>query len=48
MIGKVSSVRMLRRGGVSVTIRFDLTERDRVAQLEPGRVVEVANGAALP
>lgn len=39
--GVVSSVRMLRRGGVSITLRFTATERDRASQFEPGKVIEV-------
>lgn len=42
--GVVSSVRMLRRGGVSITMRFSLEERDRVSKLEPGKVVELLEG----
>lgn len=39
--GVVSSVRCLRRGGVSVTLRFTAIERDRALKLEPGKVVAV-------
>lgn len=39
--GTVSSVRALRRGGVSVTLRFTAIERDRVLKLEPGKLVGV-------
>lgn len=42
MRGVVSSVRMLKRGGVSVTLRFAMDERDRAAQLEPGKIVEIS------
>lgn len=38
---KVSSVRCLRRGGVSVTIQFSAIERDRALKLEPGILVGV-------
>jgi hypothetical protein len=36
MRGIVSSVRCLRRGGVSVTLRFTAIERERVLRLSPG------------
>lgn len=38
MRGVVSSVRCLRRGGVSVTLRFTAIERERVLRLEPGDI----------
>jgi hypothetical protein len=31
----------MKRGGVSVVLRFGLEERDRVLKLEPGKVVGV-------
>lgn len=37
----VSSVRIMRRGAVSVVIRFGLEDRDRALKLEPGKVVEI-------
>jgi hypothetical protein len=39
--GVVSSVRIMRRGSVSVVLRFGLDERDRALKLEPGKVVAV-------
>lgn len=41
MRGMVSSVRVMRRGQVSVVLRFSLDERDRALQIEPGHVLEV-------
>lgn len=41
MRGIVSSVRIMRRGSVSVVLRFGLEERERVLKLEPGKVVGV-------
>lgn len=39
--GVVSKVSVMRRGVVSVVLRFDLTERDRAGALTPGDVIEV-------
>lgn len=39
--GIVSSVRKLRRGGVSVVIRFDALSADNALQIEPGALIEV-------
>jgi hypothetical protein len=39
--GKVNSVSILKRGVVSVVLRFDLEDRDRAQQLTPGTVLEV-------
>lgn len=39
--GVVSSVRIMKRGSVSVVLRFGLDERDRALKLEPGKVVGV-------
>lgn len=39
--GVVSSVRTMKRGTVSVVLRFGLEERDRILKLEPGKVVAV-------
>jgi hypothetical protein len=41
MRGVVSSVRIMRRGSVSVVLRFGLDERERALKLEPGKVVAV-------
>jgi hypothetical protein len=41
MRGVVSRVSTMKRGGVSVVLRFGLEERDRVLKLEPGKVVGV-------
>jgi hypothetical protein len=41
MRGIVSTVRIMRRGSISVTLRFGLDERDRALKLEPGVLVGV-------
>ena len=41
--GLVSSVRVMRRGQVSVVIRFALDDRDRALQFEPGHILEVVS-----
>jgi hypothetical protein len=38
---RVSSVRALKGGRISITVRVDAEERDRAVQLEPGKLVEV-------
>lgn len=38
--GVVSSVRIMRRGSVSVVLRFGLEERERVLKLAPGDIFE--------
>lgn len=42
MRGVVSRVSTMKRGGVSVVLRFGLEERDRILKLEPGKVVALA------
>jgi len=39
--GAVSSVRVLRRGNVSVVLRFLPVDRDNASQLTPGTLVEI-------
>lgn len=39
--GVVSSVRVMRRGVVSVVVRFGIEDRDRAVALDPGAVLEV-------
>lgn len=39
--GIASSVRKLRRGGVSVVVRFDPISADNALQIEPGQLLEV-------
>lgn len=39
--GVVSKVSVMRRGVVSVVLRFDLTERERAQALTPGDVLEI-------
>lgn len=41
MRGVVSKVSVMRRGVVSVVVRFDLEDRDRAQGLTPGDVIEV-------
>lgn len=41
MRGVVSSVCVMKRGDISVTLRFGLDERDRALKLEPGHLVGV-------
>lgn len=38
--GVVSSVRVMKRGSVSVVLRFGLEERERVLKLAPGDIFE--------
>lgn len=40
----VSSVRVLRRGDVSVVIRFRPIDRDNALQIAPGQLLEVIRG----
>ena len=39
--GVVSSVRVMRRGSVSVVLRFGIEDRERALKLEPGKLLDV-------
>jgi hypothetical protein len=42
MRAKVSGARLLKGGGVSVTLRFAAADKDAAMLLEPGRTVELS------
>ena len=41
MRARISSVRLLKRGETSITLRVPSVERERAVQFEPGREVEL-------
>lgn len=39
--GTVKSVRLLKRGEVSITLRFGIEEREEALRMEPGKLAEI-------